>query len=254
MKARTRRDLTIVEGIYGCCTGTQGTIGPPGTIVIACDSCGAVGEKDGDVLKLPTEHTATFTARVALTEVMCSGATPITITCGASNEMEPTGKAFIAAINKELANAGLSGTILTGSTEENFQTCMTALSVTVIGVAQDGELRFGQACGGDVILLIGRPDVGAEVDLTSPGFYNEIKQLLKLPGVREIVPVGSKGVEYEAGGLAALNNMNIRYKETGVDYKKSAGPATCLLVLCSPDEEENIIGIYPNGLNIASII
>ena len=138
---------------------------------------------------------------------------------------------MITAMKEELDSAGLSNVAITGSTEENFPTCMTALSVTVIGVGE--KLKFEPAKEEDVLVLIGSPKFGAEVDVESPGFYTEISRLLSMPQVKEIVPVGSKGIEYEAVTLASLSNMEVSFANTGIDYKKSAGPATCVLVLCN---------------------
>ena len=224
MRARTRRDLTIVS---------LGSLESQDCMVIACDSCGAIGIKEGDVFTLPPRYTGKFTARVALTEVLCSGALPVTITNGVACEMHPTGAEIITGIQDELKNAGITDIVLTGSTEENFSTSMTALAITVIGTAKERDLKFGQAAKGDKLILIGTPRVGAEVDLESIGFYPEIHRLLSMPLVKEIVPVGSKGVAYEAETLANLNHMSYTLYETMIDYYKSAGPATCLLVLCA---------------------
>ena len=196
LKAWTRRDLTIVP-LYS----------QDYCIVIACDSCGAVGKKVGDVFKLSPYYVGKFTARVALTEVMCSGALPVTITNGIACEMQPTGKESILGIQDELKNAGITDIILTGSTEENFATSMTALAITVIGTSKVSGLKFGQAAAGDKLVLLGTPKVGTEVDLESMGFYTEIRQLLPMLEVKEIIPVGSKGVAYEAEMLTSLNGM-----------------------------------------------
>jgi len=223
-----RRDLTIIP------MGRQ-------NIVIACDSCGGVGIKDGDILKLPPKYAAKFAARVALTEVMCSGALPVAIVNGVSNEMNPTAAEMLLAIQEELESAGFSNVAVTGSTEENFPTCMTAVAATVIGIGEN--LKFEPAKDGDCLVLLGTPKVGAEVDIDSDGFYKEISQLLAMPGVREIVPVGSKGIKYEAEILAALSGKNITLYETGIDYEKSAGPGTCMLVLCNKTAAEAVLSI-----------
>ena len=232
MRAWTRRDLTIVPLETENC------------IVIACDSCGAVGEKPGDVLALPPRYVGKFTARVALMEVMCSGAVPVTISNGVACEMQPTGAEMLAGVQDEIKNAGLSDIVVTGSTEENFATNMTALAVTVVGSAKERGLRFGKASAGDKLILFGGPQVGPEVDLDSAGFYSEIRDLLSMPKVREIIPVGSKGVLYEAEMLAQLNSVSFRLYDTGIDYLKSAGPATCLLVLCDGSAAEEVLACY----------
>jgi hypothetical protein len=241
IKTQTRRDLTIVSGIESK------------ALVIACDSCGAIVLKEGDVFKLSPRYTAKFTARVALTEVMCSGAVPVTIINGVACELNPTGLETIKGIQEEMQNAGVNDIVLTGSTEENFPTSMTALAITVIGVIDENELKFGQAESGDKFILLNRPKVGTEVDLESTGFYAEIRHLLSLPGVREMAAVGSKGIEYEVKTLASLNEKAFELYNSGIDYHKSAGPATCLLVLCAGTLVNHILEIYPAGTVIGAI-
>ncbi|MDR3238933.1 MAG: alpha-ribazole-5-phosphate synthase [Clostridiales bacterium] len=235
MRAWTRRDLTIVPDLEG------------GFLAIACDSCGGVGLKPGDVYPLSPYHAAKFTARVALMEVMCLGGLPIAIANGVACEMKPTGEETIRGIQDELKSAGIVDVVLTGSTEENFTTSMTALAITVVGAVQNGAMKCDRALAGDKFLLFGKPCVGSEVDLTSAGFYPQIRFLLSLPEVREIVPVGSKGVAYEAGMLAALNDMAFTPLQTGADIMKSAGPATCLITLCGDGCVSRIHAVYPSA-------
>ena len=241
MKAWTRRDLTIVPMGTGDC------------IVIACDSCGAIGNKKEDAFPLAPHYVGKFTARVALTEVLCSGALPITITNGVACEMHPTGEEIMAGIGHELKNANIADVVITGSTEENFTTSMTALAVTVIGTAKESDLRFGSAVKNDKLILLGSPAVGTEVNLDSSGFYREIRELLAMPSVKEIVPVGSKGIAYEAETLASLNEAALELYDTGMDYRKSAGPATCLLVLCADSGVQKILSCYESAALIGEI-
>jgi len=242
MNAFTRRDLAIIPVAGDTC------------IVIACDSCGAIGIKKGDAFKLSPRLAAKFTTRVVLTEIICSGAKPVSVTNGVANEMHPTGEEMIPGVSDELRSAGLTGIFVTGSTEENFATSMTALAITAVGVAKESELKFGQAAKGDKLILFGLPQVGPEVDLESPGLYSEIRLLLLLHGVREIVPAGSKGVAYEAGVLAALNNMTYKPYETKIDYAKSAGPATCLIVLCADSSVDEVLDICPASTVIGELV
>jgi len=223
------------------------------SLVIACDTCGAVGEKDGDILKLPPRYVGKFAVRVALMEVICAGATPIVVINGVACEMNPTGAEVILGIQDELKNAGISDITLTGSTEENFATSMTALAVTVIGTASTGSLKFGLAAKSDKLILLGRPKVGVEVELESKGFYAELQKLLAMPEVKEIIPVGSKGIAHEVEAIAALNNVTYKLYNTGIDYKKSAGPATCLVVLCSETGVNQILNFCPPAICIGEV-
>ena len=244
-KAWTRRDLTIVS------------LSPEDCIVIACDSCGAVGNKKGDVLALAPRYVGKFATRVALTELMCSGAEPIVITNGVACEMQPTGESILAGIKDELNNADITDIIVTGSTEENFTTIMTALTITAIGAAKKNDLKFANAQMGDKLILLGSPAVGDEVDLQSKGFYTEIRQLLKMPLVREIVPIGSKGVAYEANTLLGLSDVRCKLKlklyESGINYSKSAGPATCVLILCDNAVVDHVLAQCQPTVLIAEV-
>jgi len=241
MTPYTRRDLTIISTGDIC-------------LVIACDTCGGVGIKDSDILKLPPRYVGKLTTRVALSEVMCAGATPSVIVNGVSCEMNPTGAEIIQGIRDELENAGISNITMTGSTEDNFTTNMTALSVTIIGTVHINSLKFGRAVIGDKFILLGSPQLGPKVDLEYKGFYSEINSLLKLHDVIEIVPVGSKGIAHEVETLANLNNSAYQLYETGVDYNKSAGPATCLVVLCSKTAVSHIQSTFQSSVCIGEIV
>ena len=242
MKAYTRRDLAIHPVADDNC------------IVVACDSCGAIGLKNGDVFKLSPRLAAKFTTRVVLTEILCSGAMPALITNAVANEMHPTGEETILGIQDELKNANIKNVTIIGSTEENFATSMTALAITAIGTVKESELKFGNASKGDKFVLFGTPKVGAEVILESPGYYPEIRQLLLNPDVKEINPVGSKGIAYEAQTLAELNKMTFNPFDMNIDFNKSAGPATCLLILCADSSVEQVMSIYPENTIIGEVV
>ena len=241
MKTYSRRDLTVISGFGGK------------SMVLACDSCGAAGQKPGDKLTVPPYYTGKLTARVCLTELLCCGAVPSLIGNVLSCEMEPTGREIIRGIEDELAISGHGDVHITGSTEENFETIMTAAGIFAVGFADDTALRFGRAMGGDKLLLFGRPLSGSDVLLDSPGFYFEISHLLGMNEVRELVPVGSKGIGYEAMNLAALDGLRFAAANTGVDLACSAGPASCLLVLCSDSISGRIRDMFPSALVIGAM-
>jgi hypothetical protein len=201
-------------------------------VVLACDSSGGIGRKQGDVLPMDAYYVGKFTARVALLEVMASGATPLVVSDGLCCEMEPTGREVMRGIKDEIELCGGEDIILTGSTEENFPTSMTGLGLTVVGCADDGELRFWSGRPGDAILLIGSPAVGSGVNLTDDGCYKNLARLMSCRDVMEIVPVGSKGILYEARLLADLHGCSFAPEERDVDLRASAGPATCMIALC----------------------
>ena len=225
MKAYRHRDLSIIELDSG------------DTLVSACDSCGSVGEKPMDELKVPAEITGRYTVRVPLMEVLCTGAWVVSVSDSVCCEMEPTGRKIIEGITQELALAGVAPELLTGSTEENFPSHATGLGVVVLGVCQ-GKPNFEKACIGDVVVCVGLPKVGAEIDLRGDdeiANYQDIYTLLETEGVRELIPCGSKGIAYEAQQAAQYSNLCFVPFETTIDLNKTAGPATCFVAVLSAD-------------------
>ena len=215
------RDLTLVPLANG------------EVLVIACDSLGGIGPKVSDVVKTTAEVVGRYTVRVPLMEVIAAGASPFVVVNTLSVEMEPSGKGILSGMQQEIMEASLNQDVLvTGSTEENIPTCQTALGVTVIGKAVKSMLRLGKAQGQDLVVCIGRPKVGDEVlDGTPAADIPLVRRLLELSWVREVLPVGSKGVLYEAKLLAAgAGTTLILEPDSALDLKKSAGPATCVLV------------------------
>ncbi len=202
-------------------------------LVMVCDSCGAIGEKENDMLKVPPFYTGKFTARVPFIEMLCTGATTVTITNNVCCEMEPTGREIIKGILSEMKELDIEENLLTGSTEENFATSMTAVGITVIGIAKNKDIKINNVKSNCVIALEGIPKVGEEIDFNRDdeiASYSQIKELLAMDLVYEIVPVGSKGILHEIKELSQNNNMKFSIEDNiEIDLNKSAGPACCLI-------------------------
>lgn len=215
------RDLTLIE------------IDSEKTMVIACDSCGSIGMKENDKLKVPPYYTGKYSVRVALFEVLCSGAEVVTITNAVCNEMNPTGIEIIRGIKDELEEAEVKDIVLTGSTEENFSTTSTAVGITVVGIINKDSLKVNRIVTGDILVSVGIPKVGSEIKLDNDqqiASYESIRKLLNMEGVNEIIPVGSRGIMYEAKEAAKNNNLSIIfYDNLNIDIHKTAGPATVIL-------------------------
>lgn len=225
MNVRKVRDVTLVD------------LGQGKTMVIACDSCGSVGLKERDVLKVPPFITGKYTTRVALLEVLCTGAEVICLTNTICNEMNPTGQEIIQGIEEELREAGIGKVVLTGSTEENFPTVATGLGITAVGLVETEKLKINNIKSDALLVVFGHPKVGQEVLKSSRDDivgYSLIKQLLKEPEVYEIIPVGSKGILYEMQELARNNQLKISVnKDLEIDIIKSGGPSTAVIAAVS---------------------
>ncbi len=208
-------------------------------LVAACDSCGAIGMKDLDEHKVPWAITGRFTARVALLEVMSTGAVPQMMTVAISNETYPTGEGILEGVNEELAFAGLALPMAI-STEKNMVTKQTGLGISVIGVAEKNQLNVGTSKPGDAVYCLGLPKVGPEINNPEDLEVVQVKHiriLLGINDIHDIIPVGSKGIRTEVQQLAATMNCQFLVEPFCIlDLDKSAGPSTCLIFSSSkPD-------------------
>ncbi|NLM04185.1 MAG: alpha-ribazole-5-phosphate synthase, partial [Clostridiales bacterium] len=232
MKVKRFRDLTFIEQENDK------------YLVIACDSSGAIGDKVDDVIKVPAEIVGYYGARVALMEILSVGAKVFTVIDTLAVEMEPTGRKIIDGIQRQLKEAGMETIFLNGSTEENIPTRQTGMGITIIGEVDKNQAKINKSQKGDYVVVLGIPKVGNEINIPVDNeicSIDDIKTLLNSKVVREIYPVGSKGILYEANYLAKSNNMTLKiYEKLKVDIEKSGGPATILMFTISPEDYEKI--------------
>ena len=228
-----QRDLTLLP------------VSPEEFLVIACDSCGGVGDKPADVVQVPPEITGYYTCRVALMEVLSVGAEIRLVIDTLAVEWIPTGERILAGIHQCLEAAGLEKTVaLNGSTEENFPMTQTAMGITVIGGVSKEGLINGVSRDGDWVVTIGSPKVGHEIQHPVDKEVVSLKDFITLrntPGVNDILPVGSRGIAYEAQLLGDLNKLHIDWQNPlTVDIYKSAGPATCAVAAMTREAYEKL--------------
>ena len=211
-------------------------------IVVGSTSTGGVGPKPMDNIKIGGHVLGKFLARVASMDVAATGAFPIFVSVTLGVEKEPTGNEILKGIGREIRVLGLEpNQVLKGNTEENFETIQTGAGMTVIGLANEDELRLGKSRSGDLIVAIGRPKVGNEVipaeARSEIANLKDVTSLAKKAFVHDIVPVGSFGIIHEARMLAYSIGRQLKIEEhTELDLNKSAGPAT--VVLTTIDREK----------------
>ncbi len=200
-------------------------------LMFASDTLGAIGEKAGDHLAVPSQVAGRYTVRVCLSEVLAAGATPAAVISLVCNEWDPTGRRVLEGIRAELADVGLGDLPVSGSSEENMPTPMTAFGICVM--AEASRLRWRETRAGDSVFLLGQPYVGAEVlarpgELLTPQVVSAM--LARLP-VGDLLPCGSGGIERELRVLEAETQLRVQV-HPHVDRAllgKSAGPATCAI-------------------------
>lgn len=230
------RDLTLLSllgGIY---------------LVIACDSNASIGEKPHDALSKPYAEVGTSALKVPMMEVLAAGAVPILVINALCMEMEPSGRKFIEAMSGELKRCGFDPEMmLTGSTEDNVLTSQSGIGVTVIGLAYEERLRLGRSRAGDEVLCVGNPKGGVKIpysefdaDIAS---ISTVIALNDVAEVHEILPVGSKGVVYEARQLAQTAESEFQLADDlpSINLYDSAGASTAVLVSTLPAHVSNVV-------------
>ena len=204
-------------------------------IVVGCDSTGGIGPKKLDKVNVDGYTLGRFTARVALMEVLSTGAEPFCIVNTLSVEPRPTGNEIMKGVKHEVRLAGLDPRVaMVGSSEKNIPVEQTGVGVTALGIAKTGSLKIGVSRAGDAVAAIGVPCAGREVIQAEKekriAEIEDLLKLLKLKFVHEVIPVGSKGILYEAKTIAKESNLKLQLAEKSrLDLKKSAGPATVIL-------------------------
>jgi hypothetical protein len=225
--------------------------------VLACDSNAGIGQRPHDALNQPPTETGYSAAKVALMEVLASGATPFVLTNALGGPRDDYGRQLLAGIAAALAEVDADVT-LTGSDETNVPTEQTAIGVTVVGRAHRTELRLGRSKPGDVILVVGLPKDGLLVPYTEGDSdianLRDLQAVARLSYIHELLPVGSRGIEYEARQLAAGGAIRF-HDELAIDLAASAGSSTCFLVAVPPKHAEELAAMVRPPVNeVADII
>lgn len=226
LSVRRLRDVILVDG------DTQ-------TLVIACDSNAGMGEKPADSIKAPPQLVGFNAAKVPTMEVLAAGGEPFLVISNLCCDLASTGRFIVDGIAELMAETGIRP-LMTGSDETNNPTVQTGVGVTVIGTLKAGALKIGQARAGDEIIAIGMPFFDPRrapfreraEDCAMP---RHVIAAAALEYVREIVPVGSRGIAHEVDQLAATSSL--RYSllsQDRVDTNVSGGASDCFLVAAQP--------------------
>jgi len=229
-------------------------------IVAGSTSSGGVGPKIMDKVKVDGRTLGKFLARVALMDVAATGAFPLVMSVTLGVEKEPTGNEILEGIRREARTIGLDpNQVLMENTEDNFETVQTGAGLTVIGFANEDELRLGKTTPGDLIVAIGKPKVGEEVIAAeTKGEIADLRNIVQLSQkkyVHDIVPVGTFGIADEARMMAYSVGRQLKLMEAeGVDMCKSAGPATVILVTIDREKIEDFTSLIRKPINIVGEI
>jgi hypothetical protein len=225
-------------------------------IVVGSTSSGAIGPKSLDEVKVAGRVVGKFLARVALMDVIATGAFPVLLSATLGVEKDPSGREIVEGIRSEARLLGLEpDQVLLENTEENIATVQTGAGLTVVGFANDEELRLGKTLPGDLLVAIGKPKVGEEViPAEVKGEIADLKNVAWLSQkkfVHDILPVGDFGIASEARIMAHAIGRQLKLcKDTGLDLEKSAGPATVVLVTMSAEKFEELSSLIQKPTTI----
>lgn len=229
-------------------------------IVAGSTSSGAVGPKAEDKVKVDGRVLGKFLARVGLMDVIATGAFPILLSVTLGVEKEPTGDDILEGISREARTLGLDpDQVLMENTEDNFETVQTGAGLTVIGFANEDQLRLGKTCPGDLIVAVGKPKVGNEVILAEgKGEIADLKNILQLSQkkyVHDIAAVGTFGIADEARMIAYAVGRQLKLVEAkGLDLNKSAGPATVILASIDKEKLEDLVELIRKPVSVVGEI
>ena len=229
-------------------------------IVAGSTSSGAVGPKIMDKVKVDGRVLGKFLARVALMDVMATGAFPLLLSVTLGVEKEPTGNEILEGIRREVRSIGLDpNQVIMENTEDNFETVQTGVGLTVVGFANEDELRLGKTCPGDLIVAIGKPKVGDEVILAeAKGEIADLKnvtQLFQRKYIHDISAVGTFGIADEARMMAFGVGRQLKLSDVkGLDLNKSAGPATVVLVTLDREKLDELVSLISKPINVVGEI
>lgn len=225
-------------------------------IVTGSTSSGAIGPKELDKVKVTGAVLGKFLARVALMDVTATGAFPLLLSVTMGVEKDPTGNQILEGIRKETRLLGLDpNQVLLENTEDNMETLQTGVGLTVVGFANESELRLARSCPGDKIVAIGRPKVGQEViPAEAHGEIADLRnvgQLVARRYVHDIAAVGTYGIAAEARMMAYGVGRQLKlFDVAGLDLNKSAGPATVVLASVDPERVEDLKDLIPKSVNV----
>jgi len=229
-------------------------------IVAGSTSSGAVGSKVMDKVKVEEHVLGKFLARVALMDVTATGAFPVLLSATLGVEKEPTGNAILEGIRREARSIGLDpNQVLMENTEDNFETMQTGVGLTVVGFANEDELRLGKTLPGDLVVAIGKPKVGDEVlAAEAHGEIADLKNVAQLSQrkyIHDIAPVGGFGIASEARMMAYGVGRQLKILEVQkLDLNKSAGPATVILATVDREKLEDLTALIPKPINVVGEI
>ncbi|HAP3815345.1 TPA: hypothetical protein IUT93_002689 [Enterococcus faecalis] len=204
-------------------------------LAIACDNSASLGESKYDIVNVDLEIVAEFCLRTPLLELICVGAKPLAVINTIGNEMFPIGEKIISGLKKAIKNSPFPDLLLSGSTEENMPSFSTNIGITVVGKIDSPP--SSNIVPHTKLWLLGELYVGESVlaNIENIIDYQTVMEIMKISGVLDIIPIGSKGILYEASIMAGHKKIFPVFTDESINIYESSGPSTALLVATDPE-------------------
>lgn len=197
-------------------------------LVVSIDNSGCIGTKEQDIVQVPNEITAYFTARTAILEQLCAGAIPVQLVM-ANFSGDDVWPEYELGFKKAFSEMGLEMPPLMGSSETNFQSLQSAVSLTMLG-----KKKFERNTNNCEFYVVGEPLVGNDVmeNRKKIAQLNELYEGLNSGWIQAIWPTGSKGIGAEIIRFAGENYT------ADADLTSSAGPSCAVPVAVKKEQAE----------------
>lgn len=211
---------------------------------VTIDNAACIGEKEADIVHVPNEIAAYFTARTAILEQWCAGAMPVHLLL-ANFTSDAAWNDYVKGCERVFHEIGQKMPPITGSSETNFSPLQSGLSLTIIGKKQFvptvEQCRF---------FVIGKPLVGQQVMDQPENVANlaEVFNLLKIGVIQQVWPTGSKGIGAE---IQAFIGSHFTCE---VNLVQSAGPSTAVLVAVQEQNVEQLYATVKAPINEISLL
>ncbi|MEK4229997.1 hypothetical protein [Solibacillus sp. FSL H8-0538] len=189
-------------------------------MIVTIDNAGCIGEKEADLVQVPNEVNAYFTARVAVLEQWCAGAKPAQLLL-ANFSGNDAWDGYLRGFQQVFDEISEPLPPVTGSSESNFESLQSGLSLTIIGRPTFHVTKID--CQ---FFLVGMPLVGDAViaNAQKVAKLGEIHTALQANIVTAVWPTGSKGIGAEIERFIGAGYT------CDIDLQCSAGPSTAVLV------------------------
>lgn len=198
-------------------------------LIVTVDNAGGIGEKEHDAVKTSNEVVAYYTARVALLEQWCAGGQPTHIFLS-NFTGESAWTDYEKGIERVFNELGEKMPPINGSTETNFPSLQSGLSIMMIG-----KKVYDFNAEHCLWYVVGKPLVGDEI-LNNPDHVaklSELYMLIKLRVIKSIWPVGSKGIGSECSRL--FSGYEIKCE---LPLDKSSGPSSAVIVAVNREQKD----------------